>query len=60
MILSHFTYLITHTPILVRSLLKHKEGKTFNFIVRNLYYLVTMSINEAEKSTTDPVDEISV
>ena len=47
-ILSHFTYMITHSPILVRSLLKHKEGKTFKFIIRNLYFLLNLTVDEAE------------
>ena len=41
-ILSHLTYLMTHTPILVKSLLKHKDGKTFKFIIRNLFFLLTL------------------
>ena len=41
--------MITHTPILVRSLLKHKDGKTFKFIIRNLYFLMTMTVDEVDK-----------
>jgi len=48
-LLSHLTYLITHTPILVRSMLKHKDGKTFKFIIRNLYFLMTLVVDEADE-----------
>jgi len=35
----------THSPILIRALLKHKEGKTLKFIIRNLYFLLTMQVS---------------
>jgi len=41
-ILSHLTYIMTHSPILVQSLLKHKEQKTYKFIIRNIYYLMVL------------------
>ena len=31
-------------PILLQSLIKHKEGKTFKFIVRNIFYISTLTI----------------
>jgi hypothetical protein len=37
----------THSPILIRALLKHKEGKTMKFIIRNLYFLLTMQVTTA-------------
>ncbi len=43
-ILSHLTYILTHTPILVQSLLKHKESKTFKFIIRNIYFLIAFDL----------------
>lgn len=43
-IMSNLTFLITHQPILVRSILRHKDGKTFKFIIRNLYFLSAMAI----------------
>lgn len=46
-IISTLNYLITHQAILVRSILKHKEGKTFKFLIRNLYFLMTMSVEES-------------
>lgn len=48
-ILSHITYLITHNPILVKSVLKHKDAKTYQFLIRNLYFLMTMSVKEEPK-----------
>jgi hypothetical protein len=45
-LLGHLTQLFTHLPILVRSMLRHKEGRTFNFIIRNIYFLMTMTVND--------------
>lgn len=47
-ILSHLRFLIAHNPMLLQCLLRHKEGKTFKFIVRNLYYLMTLEATRAE------------
>lgn len=47
-ILSHLTYLFTQSPLLVRSMLRHKDGKTFKYIVRNLYFLLTMNIDDQD------------
>ena len=52
-ILSHLTYVFTHTPILVRSLLKHKEGKTLKFIFRNLFFLLALTVDNKKLKTTD-------
>jgi hypothetical protein len=41
----------THSPILIHSLLRHKEGKTFKFIIRNLYFLMTMVVDETIKDS---------
>ena len=54
-ILRHLTYILTHNPMLVQSLLKHKDGKTFNFIIRNIYYLTTLTIT-ANTDTSMLVD----
>lgn len=50
-LLSHFTFMSTHSPILIHSLLRHKEGKTFKFIIRNLYFLMTMVVDETIKDS---------
>ena len=47
-IMSNLTFLITHSPVLVRCLLRHKDGKTFKFLIRNLYFLMTMAVQEAD------------
>lgn len=49
-LLSHFTFMSTHSPILIHSLVRHKEGKTFKFIIRNLYFLMTMVVDETVKA----------
>jgi hypothetical protein len=43
----------THSPILIRALLRHKDGKTLKFIIRNLYYLLTMNISALSTSQSD-------
>jgi len=30
-------------------MLKHKDGKTFKFIIRNLYFLMTLVVDEADE-----------
>jgi hypothetical protein len=42
----------THSPILIHSLLRHKEGKTFKFIIRNLYFLMTMVVDDTIKESS--------
>jgi len=52
-IISTLNYLISHQAILVRSILKHKEGKTFKFLIRDLYFLSTMSVEESTGETKE-------
>lgn len=56
-ILSHLTYVFTHTPILVKSLLKHKEGKTLKFIIRNLFFVLSLTVDNKKLKTSDPTSE---
>lgn len=48
-ILSHITFLLTHTPILVSTLIKHKDGKTFKFLIRNIYFLLFLEGKQLDK-----------
>ncbi|CDW84627.1 ubiquitin hect domain family protein [Stylonychia lemnae] len=56
-ILSHLTYIMTHNPMLVQSLLKHKDGKTYRFIIRNIYYQNVIQIDQ-EKQALPGIEEM--
>lgn len=50
-LLMHLTFAFNHNPSLVGALLKHKDGKTLKFLIRNLYFLITV---QAEKLGNKP------
>ena len=52
-ILGHLSFIITHTPILLQALMKHKDGKTYKFLIRNIYFLLSLNTKRVNKSDND-------